>query len=174
MIQITSLHLTKSDMALLKKYSKYVLDKFVRRSVQNKALVRVKIVHKNDFDNYADIEDLVKFRAWVTYDGVVNDKKYFTVVLNIKQFNKRAVKPHKRLKALMIDLGHELVHVKQYLNCEIFDYVAGGVRYKGSYFDQSYQQSEEGYYDSPWEIEAYGRELGLYTVFVNKVLPETR
>ena len=46
MIQITSLHLTKSDMALLKKYSKYVLDKFVRRSVQNKALVRVKIVHQ--------------------------------------------------------------------------------------------------------------------------------
>ena len=69
----------------------------------------------------------------------------------------------------MVDLGHELIHVKQYLNNEIFDYTDGAVRYKGSYFDSSYQDNEELYYDSPWEIEAYGREQGLFKMFVTKM-----
>ena len=66
------------------------------------------------------------------------------------------------------------MHVKQYLNSEMFDYVAGGVRYKGSYFDHSYQISEELYYDSPWEIEAYGREWGLYKMFKTKLKDEEK
>ena len=64
------------------------------------------------------------------------------------------------------------MHVKQYLNGEIFDYKSGDVRYKGSYFDSSYQESEESYYDSPWEIEAYGREAGLYRMFLTKLKEE--
>jgi hypothetical protein len=169
MIQISSYHLTKTDISYLRKFTKFVLDKFVKRSVQAKCLIKIHVIHENDLDNYADIDDLKKFNAWVCYEGVQNDKKVFKIVLNQTQVNKKAKKPLTRLKKLIVDLGHELVHVKQYVNSELFDYVAGGVRYKGSYFDQSYQESEELYYESPWEIEAYGREWGLYKMFSTKM-----
>jgi hypothetical protein len=169
MIQISSYHLDKSDIDIIRKFTKFVLDKFVKKSIQYKSLIKIEIVHENDLENYADIDDLRKFRAWCYYDGIHNDKKVFRVVLNVKQVRKGAKKPLVRLKNIIIDLAHELVHVKQYLNGEIFDYVSGGVRYKGSYFDNSYEISEETYYDSPWEVEAYGRELGLYKMFHTKM-----
>lgn len=174
MIQIQNYHLPKPEVAIVKMYAKYVLDKFVKRSVQNKALVRIKIVTENDFDNYADIDDLRKYRAWCTYDGVQNDKRCFTVILNHKQVNQKAKKPLTRLKNILIDLGHELVHVKQYLNSEVFDYTSGGIRYKGSYFGAEYHNDLELYYDSPWEVESYGRELGLYRIFVEKMKKEAK
>jgi len=169
MITISCYHLTKSDIFLIRKFCKFVLEKFVKTSVLNKSLIKIEIIHQNDLENHADIDDLKKFNAWVVYEGVINDKKVFKVVLNSNQINKKAKKPLTRLKKILIDLGHELVHVKQYLNSELFDYVAGGVRYKGSYFDQSYQVSEELYYESPWEVEAYGREWGLYKMFTTKL-----
>ena len=64
-----------------------------------------------------------------------------------------------------MDLGHEMIHVKQYLNNEIFDYKNGFVRYKGEEFDDSYKSKLENYFESPWEIEAYGRELGLFRIY---------
>ena len=110
--------------------------------------------------------------AWCTYDNVVEGKKYFSVVLNIKQISKNGKRPETRLRKMLIDLGHELVHIKQYLNNEIFDYKSGDIRFKGSYFDSSYAENEELYYDSPWEIEAYGREQGLYAMFCSKLREE--
>lgn len=169
MIQIKTIHLERPEIAIVKSYAKYVLDKFVKKSVQNKALIRIKVVTEDDFDNYADIDDLRKYRAWCTYDGVFNEKRCFTVILNAKQLSKRAKMPLVKLKQLLIDLGHELVHVKQYLNCEVFDYTSGGIRYKGSYFSADYHHDIELYYDSPWEVEAYGRELGLYKMYVQKM-----
>ena len=94
------------------------------------------------------------------------------MVLSIHTLNKKAKKPHTRLKNMLVDLGHELVHVKQYLNNEIFDYRNGDVRHKGIVFGSEYQDNEELYYDSPWEIEAYGREWGLYRMFCNHLKQE--
>jgi len=172
MIQITSLHLSKEDSSIVRDYAKFVLNKFVKRSVLNKSTIKIEIVHKNELDNYADIEDLRNYNAWCTYEGVQNDRKIFRIVLNSNQLNKKAKKSLVRLKKLLVDLGHELVHVKQYLNNEMFDYVTGGVRYKGSYFDHSYQEDEEAYYESPWELDAYGREWGLYKMFCTKMKKE--
>jgi hypothetical protein len=174
MIKISSYHLSKSDLSLLRKFSNFVLKKFVKNSTLNKSLVKIEVVHANDLDNSADIDDLRNYNAWCYYEGVQNDKKVFKVILNIRQVNKKAKKPLVRLKKLIVDLGHELVHVKQYMNNEIFDYVSGGVRYKGSVFDQSYQMDEQAYYESPWELEAYGREWGLYKMFSSKIKMESK
>jgi hypothetical protein len=136
--------------------------------VLNKAVIKIKVVHEKDLDESVDKEDLRKYRAWCYYDGILNERRTFTVILNAKQV-KRSTATLVRLGNLLVDLGHELVHIKQYLNNEIFDYVSGDVRYKGTYFDASYQENEELYYESPWEIEAYGRELGLYRMFCNNI-----
>lgn len=172
MIVVNTEYLSKKDIAFLKKYSRFVLNKFVRKSTQNNSRINIKIVSPDDLNDTIDVDDLRKYRAWCTYDYVMEGKKYFSIILNAKQLNKKAKKPQVRLKKLLIDLGHELVHIKQYLNNEIFDYKSGDIRYKGSYFDSSYAENEELYYDSPWEVEAYGREWGLYVMFCKKLKQE--
>lgn len=169
MVIIQTNHLNKQELSMIKKYSKFVLDKFVSRSIQNKAIIKINVVSANDLDNYADVDDLKNYSAWVTYEGIQNDKKVFKVIVNQSHVNRRAKKTLTRMKKLLIDLGHELVHVKQYLNNEMFDYVAGGVRYKGSFFDHSYKDDEEAYYESPWELDSYGREYGLWKMFCSKI-----
>jgi len=174
MVILQTNRLNREELSMVKNYSKFVLNKFVSRSIQNKSIIKIHIVHPNDLENYADADDLKKFSAWVTYEGIQNDKKVFKVIVNQCQVNRKAKKTLVRLRKLLIDLGHELVHVKQYLNNEMFDYVAGGVRYKGSFFDHSYKNDEEAYYNSPWELEAYGRELGLYKMFKTQLLEEAK
>ena len=65
-------------------------------------------------------------------------------------------------------LGHEMVHVKQHAKNElqggIMVAARGGLkmasRWKGEIWKPKARQ--DAYYDSPWEIEAYGMEVGLF------------
>ena len=173
MIAVTGNNLKTKELAVVRKYARFVLDRLVRRGIQNKSRINIKILSEQELRDAADLLDLKKYKAWCTYDGIdENGIKKFTVVLDQKHLNKRAKKPITRLKNLLIDLGHELVHVKQYLNNEVFDYKNGDVRFKGLIFDASHYMDEEKYYFSPWEVAAYGMELGLYKVFCNKLKEE--
>ena len=173
MIAVTSNYLTRADSAMIRKYSKFVLNRMVRPCVQKRSKITIKVLGEQEIKDAADLLDLKKYKAWCTHDGLDEEgHKKFTVVLNYKRINIRGKKPITRLRNLLLDLGHELTHVKQYLNNELFDYKSGDVRYKGLFFDASHYMDEEKYFDSPWEIEAYGRELGLYKIFCNKLKEE--
>jgi len=73
------------------------------------------------------------------------------------QLNNRLSR-HKQLQAL----AHELVHVKQFAQNEL------GVSdtRKGQTFTKwkrsTVNETKRDYYELPWEIEAFGREVGLY------------
>ena len=61
-------------------------------------------------------------------------------------------------------LAHEMVHVKQYAKGEMKDYIRmKSVKFQG----KIYNDEEMDYWDHPWEIEAHGREKGLYYRFIN-------
>ena len=64
---------------------------------------------------------------------------------------------------LLINLAHEMVHVKQWAKDEMYEYMntMGMVRFKG----ERIHLEETDYWDYPWEIEAYGRQLGLIIRF---------
>lgn len=71
------------------------------------------------------------------------------------------------IEEMIRTLGHEMVHVKQYAKNELskqFRVARGGIRigskWHGEFWDPKSKQ--DGYWDAPWEIEAYGREVGLY------------
>lgn len=57
-------------------------------------------------------------------------------------------------------LAHEMVHVKQYVLGELDDIDISQVKWKGELY-QSGDTEDEAYWNSPWEIEAYGREKGM-------------
>lgn len=164
MVQIQNSLLDAGDVKYIREYAKFVLNRFVPKSVQQTARIKIRVIHPNDLEG-EEYEEAKAVRAWCMYLGVINEKRTFDVVLTYPRYNKSAKKPLTRLKNILIDLGHELIHVKQYLNNEIFDYKNGFVRYKGNEFDDSYKTKLENYFESPWEVEAYGREYGLFRIY---------
>ena len=63
-------------------------------------------------------------------------------------------------KETLLALAHEMVHVKQYAKGEMRDIFRPTrmVNFQGV----RYMHEEMDYWEQPWEIEAYGREKGLY------------
>ena len=61
-------------------------------------------------------------------------------------------------------LAHELVHVKQYLICDL-SWRDKGLLWKGEIFLPEYLTD---HLETPYEIEAYGREKGLLISFLMK------
>lgn len=102
-----------------------------------------------EFVPFLKNESFIGFCGWD--DDNVNPK-VFTITIN-ENLNRRHT---------LLALAHEMVHLKQYATNELKDYSAKNkVRWRGNKFDINNIE----YWDHPWEIEAYGRELGLYARF---------
>lgn len=74
---------------------------------------------------------------------------------------------HKDDEDIFKTLAHELVHVKQYAKNQLykrFGLSKGGIRTESVWEGKTWRpkRQEHKYFDSPWEVEAYGREIGLY------------
>jgi len=68
------------------------------------------------------------------------------------------------LKTAMTTLAHEMVHVKQYARDEMRQLTTKrACRYNGELYKDGLD-----YWDQPWEIEAHGREVGLFIRWVEK------
>ena len=70
-------------------------------------------------------------------------------------------------KETLLALAHEMVHVKQYAKGEMKD-IFRPVR-ATKWFGEKYDADNMDYWEQPWEIEAYGRERGLYFKFINQL-----
>lgn len=72
-------------------------------------------------------------------------------------------------------LGHEMVHVKQHAKNELQNGHAvaarGGFKIYSKWMGEIWKPKgkEDAYFDAPWEIEAYGREVGLYVKWMSRV-----
>ena len=60
-------------------------------------------------------------------------------------------------KRVLMALAHEFTHIKQYARGELRD-----AKDKTRWMNQTFDNASTDYYDCPWEIEALGREVGLY------------
>jgi hypothetical protein len=75
-------------------------------------------------------------------------------------------------------LAHEMVHLKQYakneLGKELIVAGKGGQKivtvWQGKV--HKFKSNEDPYYDSPWEIAAYGMEVGLYHKWLSRHDPK--
>lgn len=66
-------------------------------------------------------------------------------------------------RKMLISLAHEMVHVKQYAKGEMRDMMRSSSHTK--WHRESVNTDDVDYWDLPWEIEAHGREVGLYERF---------
>jgi hypothetical protein len=59
------------------------------------------------------------------------------------------------LRRLLETVAHEMVHVKQYARRELHPST-------DAWMGKTYNPKKTCYWDLPWEIEAHGREIGLF------------
>ena len=57
-------------------------------------------------------------------------------------------------------MAHEMVHIKQFARRELIDL---DTRELPKYMGERFNTEKISYWDQPWEIEAFGREVGLVT-----------
>lgn len=92
----------------------------------------------------------------VDEDGIRNPR-FFTI--GLKKQN---------LEEMIKTLAHEMVHVKQHAKNELQSGIVvptrGGIKMYSKWQGELWKPKgkENAYWDAPWEIEAYGREVGLY------------
>jgi hypothetical protein len=69
-----------------------------------------------------------------------------------------------KLRRTLEVLAHEMVHVKQYARGELYvGAYSGKHRWQGKWVSDNIN-----YWDAPWEIEAHGRESGLFIQYADK------
>jgi len=65
--------------------------------------------------------------------------------------------------SILETVAHEMVHVKQFARGELRDF---DTRNKPKYCGKVVHTTDLHYYDYPWEIEAYGRSIGLFNRYM--------
>lgn len=71
------------------------------------------------------------------------------------------------LRYTLLTIAHEFVHVKQFVRQEMKDRLQKNSKGFVTFWKNTDISSEElNYWDQPWEIEAHGREKGLYCRFL--------
>lgn len=84
----------------------------------------------------------------IDFDDSNHRPKEFTITVDSTVSKRR----------IMETIAHEMVHLKQYAKGELVDMVRSG----NTRWQKQDINSSTNYWDLPWEVEAHGKELGLF------------
>jgi hypothetical protein len=144
-MQIYTKGSTRKTQKIVKDLTRFCAEMLMSKRMADSLLIRIEFI--KDLDNQ--------------YDG---DCEYVDEESRPKEFLIRvndALKLSKKLRTIC----HEMVHVKQYATGEM-KYMSRPARF--TKFQGMLYPDELEYWDSPWEIEAFGREPGLYTRWIDQ------
>ena len=132
---------SKEDLEYLKDLGEFCEEYFFSERLRQKLDITVlfKENHFKDTNNYADC----------IWEDAHYRPKEFTINFEPKQ----------KLPVMLNTLAHEMVHVKQWAKGEMYMMMRD---MKMVTFNKSLINTNKiGYWEQPWEIEAYGRASGL-------------
>jgi len=148
-ITITGMVGKRKEKALLKQAAEFFANQLMDpRTVRNLTL---DIEVRKNFDVDGECVD---------EDGIRNPR-WFTIGLKSQD-----------ISDMIRTLGHEMVHVKQHAKDELKSGILvptrGGLKMTNRWLGEIWKPKgkEHHYFDSPWEIEAYGREVGLFQKWI--------
>lgn len=136
--------LTKNERKILKLATHFYASRLMSDRLANSLQINVNVIK----DFYA--KNKILGEAFPTDERNTKQKNF---VINLEWNNKLG-------KRILQCLAHEMVHVKQYAKGELKFHEK---RNLVTFQREQYQDDE--YWESLWEIEAYGREVGLYQKF---------
>ena len=135
--------LTQNERKILKMATHFYASRLMSDRLSNSLEINLNVIK----DFYT--QNKILGEAFPKGDDSKNKKQF---VINL-EWNKIG-------KKLLQCLAHEMVHVKQYAKGELKFHERGNL----VTFQREQYQGDE-YWESLWEIEAYGREVGLYQKF---------
>ena len=150
-ITITGMVGKRNEKALLKEAAEFFAHQLMDPRMVRNLVIDLEVRKNLDVDGECVDEDGVRNPRW------------FTIALKSQDINE-----------MIKTLGHEMVHVKQHaknaLQTGIMTLTRGGFRMSSKWQGELWKPKakECPYYDSPWEIEAYGREVGLFAKWMNR------
>lgn len=140
--------------------------------------MKLKILNCPDKDFKPFVEDAASFFAKELIPNTKLRNNCFTTIrfdaklkeygyASVEEYNTRKqprqflieIHPGIGVKNILSTLAHEMVHIKQYIYGETNDQLSV---WCGKEFDSD----KINYWDHPWEIDAHGREVGLFTKYV--------
>jgi len=134
-------YVSKSDYSKLKSLTNFVLKKFFTKYMRDKLIIDIHF-KKDLFKNQNQYGNCI-------WEDTHRNSREFTIQID----------PNQKISLLLNTLAHELVHVKQWAKGEYYELCSRPKVYKfnGKYVDTA----KVDYWDTPWEIEAHGRAIGL-------------
>jgi len=140
-------HRSTKFKTLISQATEYYCSRLLSKKMMSSLDIDIIFKKKLDDDN--------DFEAFCEYGGKEDGIRYFTIEL----------KKNLSVRDTLTYLAHECVHLKQFALGELKDgtVYALTTRWKG----REINEQQVDYWDQPWEIEAYGREKGLYSNFIN-------
>lgn len=132
-----------------KDIAQFCADKLMSKRLSETIELRILFVKQLDETNSFDGD------CWFEDDDSLGRPKEFVI----------RVRETMCLAKKMRTICHEMVHVKQYATGEMksMSRPARFTKFQGMLYPD-----ELDYWDTPWEIEAFGRESGLYTRWIDE------
>jgi hypothetical protein len=116
-------------------------------------------------ENLLSTRMLKNLTVTVKFDGDIDVKgltEFIDCNISPREFV-ISINPSQSKRNHLMTLAHEFVHVKQYVKGEMKQYLS---KPAVKWYKQTIFYEDAEYWDLPWEIEAYGREVGLYYKFL--------
>jgi hypothetical protein len=141
-------HINDEKLELIKSLGEYIINKFFTKPKQDKLNIEVTF-KKNLFKKTNQFANCI----W-------EDEYYRPFDFTIQ------IDPDQKIQLLLNSLAHELVHVKQWAKGEFYQLQRERSVYK--FNGQRFDTEKIDYWDTPWEIEAHGRAIGLVVQWARK------
>lgn len=138
---------TKSQKALIEDAARYYLQTLLRGRKDHLLItirLRKGLLSKSDY-------------------GVKADCLFVDEEDGLKEFDIR-IDADMRLQGILRCLAHEMVHVAQYTTGSLKE---GRVAGESIWHGKKWVLRHYSYYDHPWEVEALGKEEGLFEKFIS-------
>ena len=69
------------------------------------------------------------------------------------------VEEQSKLRHMLETIAHEMIHIKQWASGDMYEYSDG---YRTKFKKKAYNTKKMDYWDAPWEVEAHGKEVGMF------------
>lgn len=135
---------TKHQLRHIRKFGRFFAKKFFTPQTSKKILLHIEVLERKSA--MQDIGQMFEM------DGTKRFPHQHRICLRPEK--------SEHLKGFIKALAHEMVHVKQVVKGEM-----KGLDHRTIFLNKKVNEDKVHYYDLPWEIEAHGREYGLWNQY---------
>ncbi|CAB5220716.1 hypothetical protein UFOVP247_27 [uncultured Caudovirales phage] len=141
-------HVSGETLEKCKSLGEFILDKFFTNPKKNRLDIKIRFIK-------GLLEKTDQFANCIWEDQHFRGEEFII-----------EIDPDLKINTLLNSLAHEFVHVKQWAKGEYYELQSEPKVYK--FNGKRVDTRKIDYWDTPWEIEAHGRAIGLIVQWVRK------